>query len=126
MISNIYGLLILSLITTALLTSVQMANTKLNHQNKYPITKEEKIYLRNLGFSEKDFAKLETSLKEIYKYLPKGKHICLNMPDIMYEKIKKKWKKADKKDVYSIVGRVGGPEDFKRLEKEQIFCWKKH
>ena len=48
------------------------------------------------------------------------------MPDIMYTKIKKKWKKADKKDVYSIVGRVGGPEDFKRLEKEQIFCWKKH
>ena len=67
MISNIFGLLILSLITTALLTSVQMANTKLNHQNKYPITKEEKIYLRNLGFSEKDFAKLEISLKEIYK-----------------------------------------------------------
>jgi len=66
------------------------------------------------------------TLKEIYKYLPKGKHICLNMPDIMYTKIKKKWKKADKKDVYSIVGRVGGPEDFKRLEKEQIFCWKKH
>ena len=67
MISNIYGLLILSLITTALLTSVQMANTKLNNQSKFPITKEEKIYLRNLGFSEKDFAKLEISLKEIYK-----------------------------------------------------------
>ena len=67
MISNIYGLLILSLITTTLLTSVQMANTKLNYQNKYPITNEEKIYLRNLGFSQKDFSKLETSLKEIYK-----------------------------------------------------------
>lgn len=67
MISNIFGLLILSLITTALLTSVQMANTKLNNQNKYPITKEEKIYLRNFGFSEEDFSKLETSLKEIYK-----------------------------------------------------------
>ena len=66
------------------------------------------------------------TLKEIYKHLPKGKYICLNMPDIMYTKIKKKWKKMDKKDVYSIVGRVGGPEDFKRLEKEQIFCWKKH
>ena len=66
------------------------------------------------------------TLKRIYTHLPKGKHICLNMPDIMYTKIRKKWKKADKKDVYSIVGRVGGPEDFKRLEKEQIFCWKKH
>ena len=62
MISNIYGLFILSLITTALLTSVQMANTKLNHQNKYPITKEEKIYLINLGFSEKDFSTLEIYL----------------------------------------------------------------
>ena len=30
------------------------------------------------------------------------------MPDIMYTKIKKKWKKMDKKDVYSIVGRVYG------------------
>ena len=39
-----------------------MANTKLNNQSKFPITKEEKIYLRNLGFSEKDFTKLETSL----------------------------------------------------------------
>tara|TARA_B100000925_G_scaffold24983_1_gene16958 strand:+ start:35 stop:1654 length:1620 start_codon:yes stop_codon:yes gene_type:complete len=66
------------------------------------------------------------TLKKIYKHLPKGKYICLNMPDIMYTKIKKKWKKMDKKDVYSIVGRVGGPEDFKRMEKEQIFCWKKH
>jgi len=66
------------------------------------------------------------TLKKIYNRLPKGKYICLNMPDIMYTKIKKKWKKADKKDVYSIAGRVGGPEDFKRLEKEQIFCWKKH
>ena len=67
MISNIYGLLILSLITTALLSSVQMANTKLNYKNKYPLTKEEKIYLRNLGFSETDFSNLEISLKEIYK-----------------------------------------------------------
>ena len=67
MISNIYGLLILSLITTVLLTSVQMANTKLNYKNKYPMTKEEKLYLKNYGFSEMDFSKLETTLKEIYK-----------------------------------------------------------
>ena len=26
--------------------------------------------------------------------------------------------------MYSIVGRVGGPEDFKRMEKEQIFVEK--
>ena len=66
MISNIYGLIILSLITTVLLTSVQMANTKLNHKNKYPITKEEKIYLRQLGFDNSDFLKIEIDLKNIY------------------------------------------------------------
>ena len=35
------------------------------------------------------------TLKRIYKHLPKGKHICLNMPDIMYTKIKKKWKEEE-------------------------------
>ena len=67
MISNIYGLIILSLITTVLLTSVQMANTKLNYKNKYPITKEEEIYLRELGFENSDILKLEIDLKNIYK-----------------------------------------------------------
>tara|TARA_B100000161_G_C33542309_1_gene411196 strand:+ start:433 stop:636 length:204 start_codon:yes stop_codon:yes gene_type:complete len=67
MISNIYGLLILSLIATVLLTSVQMANTKLNYKNKYPITKEEEIYLRELGFENSDILKLEIDLKNIYK-----------------------------------------------------------
>ena len=67
MISNIYGLLILSVITTTLLTSVQMANTKLNYKNEYSITKEEKIYLQTLGFNKSDFSKLETDLKKIYK-----------------------------------------------------------
>ena len=49
------------------------------------------------------------------------------MPDIMYTKIKKKMEKKWIRKMYiqSLV-RVGGPEDFKRLEKEQIFCWKKH
>lgn len=67
MISNIYGLLILSVITITLLTSVQMANTKLNYKNKYSITNEEKIYLKELGFNKSDFSKLETDLKTIYK-----------------------------------------------------------
>ena len=67
MISNIYGLLILSLITTVLLTSVQMANTKLNYKNKYPITKEEEIYLRELGFENSDISTIEIDLKNIYK-----------------------------------------------------------
>ena len=67
MISNIYGLLILSLITTVLLTSVQMANTKLNYKNKYPITKEEEIYLRELGFENSDISTIEVDLKNIYK-----------------------------------------------------------
>ena len=67
MISNIYGLLILSLITTVLLTSVQMANTKLNYKNKYPITKEEEIYLKELGYEDSDISTIEIDLKNIYK-----------------------------------------------------------
>ena len=41
------------------------------------------------------------TLKRIYKHLPKGKHICLNMPDIMYTKIKKKWKRLIKGCVFN-------------------------
>ena len=67
MISNIYGLLILSVITTAFLASVQMANTKINYKNKYKITKEEKIYLKEIGLNKSDFSQLENDLKEIYK-----------------------------------------------------------
>ena len=67
MISNIYGLLILSLITTVLLTSVQMANTKLNYKNKYPVTKEEELYLRKLGFDKSDISNIENDLKNIYQ-----------------------------------------------------------
>ena len=63
---QIYGLLILSVITTALLTSVQMANTKLNYKNKYSITNEEKIYLKQLGFNESDF-EIRNWFKKIYK-----------------------------------------------------------
>ena len=31
---------------------------------------------------------LVPTLKNAYKNLPVGKYICLNMPDIMYDKIK--------------------------------------
>lgn len=67
MISNVYGVLILSLITTVLFTSVQMANKKLDYKNKYPLTKAEKIYLKQLGFNQIHFSKLENDLKTIYK-----------------------------------------------------------
>ena len=39
----------------------------INYKNKYSITNEEKIYLKQLGFNESDFSKLETDLKKIYK-----------------------------------------------------------
>lgn len=69
---------------------------------------------------------LVPTLKNAYKYLPKNKFICLNMPDIMYEKIKKRWKKVTKCEDYSIVKRHGGPTGKdKRRGKELIFCWKK-
>ena len=69
---------------------------------------------------------LVPTLKNAYKYLPKNKYICLNMPDIMYEKIKKRWKSVTKCDDYKIVKRTGGPKGKDdRRGKELIFCWKK-
>ena len=69
---------------------------------------------------------LVPTLKNAYKYLPKNKYICLNMPDIMYDKIKKRWKSVTKCDDYKIVKRTGGPKGKEdRRGKELIFCWKK-
>ena len=66
------------------------------------------------------------TLKSIYKHLPKGKHICLNIPDNMYTKIKKMWKKADNKDYYDITKRIGSNiEKTSRRGAEYIYCWKK-
>ena len=68
---------------------------------------------------------LVPTLKKAYKYLPKNKFICLNMPDIMYDKIKKRWKGVTKKETYQIIKRTGGPIGKDRRGKELIFCWKK-
>ena len=66
------------------------------------------------------------TIKSAYKYLPKGKHICLNIPDNMYNKIKKLWKKADNKDYYDITKRIGSNiEKTSRRGAEYIYCWKK-
>ena len=67
------------------------------------------------------------TLKEAYKYLPKGKYMCINMPDIMYKEIVKRWKKADSKlDTYSIAKRSGSNMKIKdRVGKEGVFCWRK-
>ena len=68
---------------------------------------------------------LVPTLKKAYKHLPKNKFICLNMPDIMYDKIKKRWKGVTKKETYEIIKRTGGPVGKDRRGKELIFCWKK-
>ena len=41
--------------------------------------------------------------KKFQLNLPKGKWMCLNIPDLMYDKIKVKWKKCTKKDDYMII-----------------------
>ena len=68
---------------------------------------------------------LVPTLKKAYKNLSKNKYICLNMPDIMYDKIKKRWKGVTRKETYSIIKRTGGPVGKDRRGKELIFCWKK-
>ena len=68
---------------------------------------------------------LVPTLKKVYKYLPRNKFICLNMPDIMYDKIKSRWKKVTKCEDYKIIKRTGGPVGKNRRGKELIYCWKK-
>ena len=66
------------------------------------------------------------TLKSAYKYLPTGKFLCLNMPDSMYDEIKKRWKKADDcKSDYLIAKRHGSTMKVsERKGKEKVFCWK--
>lgn len=68
---------------------------------------------------------LVPTIKEAYKYLPKGKFLCLNMPDSMYDEIKKRWKKADDcKSDYLIAKRHGSNMKVsERKGKEKVFCW---
>tara|TARA_Y100000591_G_scaffold333013_1_gene373073 strand:- start:841 stop:1830 length:990 start_codon:yes stop_codon:yes gene_type:complete len=72
----------------------------------------------------KDF--LIPTIKEAYKYLPKNKWLCLNVPDLMYSKIKNLWKPCTKKENYMIIKRAGSNWDIKnRRGQEYIYCWKK-
>ena len=71
----------------------------------------------------KDF--LIPTLEKSYKYLPRGKSICLNIPDMMYKKLKSKWRSASYRDNYEIVKRSGSNIGNKRRGKELIYCWKK-
>lgn len=66
------------------------------------------------------------AIKNAYKYLPNGKYMCLNIPDLMYKKIKKKWKACDKKEKYYITVRIGSNvSKSSRNDSEYIYCWKK-
>ncbi len=67
------------------------------------------------------------TLKNAYKYLPREKYMCINMPDIMYREIVKRWKKADIIDVsYHIAKRPGSNMKItERAGKEAVYCWKK-
>ena len=66
------------------------------------------------------------TIKNSYKYLPKNKWLCLNIPDLMYDKIKSRWKKCDKKELYKIVKRQGSTMGVVgRRGMEYIYCWQK-
>ena len=69
---------------------------------------------------------LVPTIKEAYNYLPRGKWLCLNIPDLMYDKIKSRWKKCDKKELYKIVKRQGSTMGVVgRRGMEYIYCWQK-
>ena len=66
------------------------------------------------------------TMKAAYKHLPKNRNMCINMPDMMYEKIKKRWKAATSEEDYGIIKRPGSSwKRSQRRGKELIFCWKK-
>jgi len=66
------------------------------------------------------------TIKKAYKHLPKNKWLCLNIPDLMYDKIKAKWKACTKKDDYMIIKRAGSNWDIKnRRGQEYVYCWQK-
>jgi len=66
------------------------------------------------------------TIKKAYNHLPKGKWLCLNIPDLMYTKIKSRWKKCDKKELYKIVRRQGSTMGVHgRRGMEYIYCWQK-
>ena len=66
------------------------------------------------------------TIKNAYKYLPKNKWLCLNIPDLMYKKIKSRWRKCDKKELYNIVRRQGSTMGVTgRRGMEYIYCWQK-
>jgi 16S rRNA G966 N2-methylase RsmD len=66
------------------------------------------------------------TLKSAYKHLPKNRYICINMPDMMYEKIKKRWKPSTHNEEYKLVKRPGSNwKKTQRRGKEVIYCWKK-
>ena len=66
------------------------------------------------------------TMKSAYKHLPKNRHMCINMPDMMYEKIKKRWKPSTYNEEYQLVRRHGSNwNKSQRRGKELIFCWKK-
>ena len=66
------------------------------------------------------------TIKEAYKHLPRNKWLCLNIPDLMYDRIEEKWKKCTKKDDYMIIKRAGSNWDIKkRRGQEYVYCWQK-
>lgn len=66
------------------------------------------------------------TLKSAYKHLPKNRYMCINMPDMMYEKIKKRWKPSTINEEYKLVKRPGSNWKItQRRGKELIYCWKK-
>ena len=100
-----------------------MINYEGTHKIRQPSSSTKIKKEDSSGFYD-DF--LVPTIKEAYKYLPRGKWLCLNIPDLMYEKIKSRWKKCNKKELYKIVKRQGSTMGVVgRRGMEYIYCWQK-
>ena len=92
---------------------------------KNNLNSHEFLLLAGFYFRVDNFEKAKEYLEKSYKYLPRGKSICLNVPDIMYEKIKTRWKPYSRREIYKIVKRTGGPSGKDRRGMEYIYCFDK-
>ena len=65
MIEAFYGILIASIATICLVVSIGISSKSQKDVGRQSLTKEEKLLIRNSGYSEKELKSLENDLKNI-------------------------------------------------------------
>ena len=65
MISALIGSVIMSAVTVAMLTAINVTNKSLNNVGKYPLTNEERQILIDAGYSSLDIENINQEIKSL-------------------------------------------------------------